>query len=142
MSYKKQDFVDGKVLKAEQLCHIENGISTIIEGDSAPVQLFDKAKMTANTYLNSAGAEVAVSPNDQGLAWYVTDYMSVDDIDVYYYTNLDITGTAPHSAFYDKEKNLLSVFKQIQGEKISLSIPTNVKFVRFSVAVVSGVCRF
>jgi hypothetical protein len=142
MSYKKQDFVNGNVLTAEQLRHIEDGISTIIEGDSTPVQLFDNTKTTANTYLNSEGAEVAISPNNQGLAWHVTDYMSVDNIDVYYYTNLDVTGAAPHSAFYDEEKNLLSVFKQTQGEKISLSIPANVKFVRFSVAVVSGICRF
>lgn len=142
MSYEKQNFVDGQTLTAEHLCHIEYGISTIIEGDSTPTQLFDNQKTTANIYLNSEGVEVAVSPNNQGLAWYVTDYMPVNSLDMYYYTNLNVTGSAPHSAFYDEDKKLLSVFKQAQGEKILLSTPVGAKFVRLSIAVVSGAFRF
>lgn len=142
MSYRKQDFVDGRVLKAEHLRHIEDGIENIIGTANGGEQLFDNTKTTPNCYIDSSGAEVAVAPNQNGLAWHITDYLPVDDLDVYYYTNLDVTGNAPNSAFYDKDKNLVSVFKQLQGEGILLTIPSEVKFVRFSIAVISDVARF
>lgn len=143
MTYAKQNFYEGQILEHTHLNNIEDAIEAIINGPSTVESLFDNTKTTANKYLNSEGTEVAVSPNSDGLAWHVTDYMPVDVMDMYYYTNPNVTGSAPHSALYDKDKNIVSVFKQAQGEKLKLNIVSDeVAFVRFSIAVISNQFEF
>jgi len=52
----------------------------------------------------------------------------------FYYTGLITTGSAPHSCFYDGNKNFLSSFKQSSGKNNRVTnLPENTKYVRFSI---------
>ena len=48
------------------------------------------------------------------------------------YSGLTSTGNNPHSAWYDSDKNLISVFKQQTGSQ-TLTVPTDAKYVRFTI---------
>ena len=111
-------------------------------GSEENKQLFNPDDAVKNYYINSTGAE-EYRATSGGLTWYITDYMPVDGNNTYGYSNLNTAGSAPHSAFYDANKNLISVFKQVQGENVALVIPSNAAYVRFSVLQnASGVFGF
>ena len=85
---------------------------------------------TQGYYIDSSGNEVASSTGSS--YWNITDYIPVSAGETIYYYNLNITGTAPYSAFYDANKDFVSSFKQGQGGFLSVKIPNGVSFVRFS----------
>jgi len=85
---------------------------------------------TQGYYLDSSGNEVeSYAPSAY---WNITDYIPVTAGETIYYYNLNTTGDAPHSAFYDANKDFVSSFKQGQGGFLSVKIPDGVSFVRFS----------
>lgn len=94
-------------------------------------ELFTGANMTRDNYINSNGNEQHIAPSNG--YWQITDYMPVDPNGAYSYSNLNVAGSAPHSAYYDVDKKLVSVFKQVQGENIPLEVPSNAAYVRFSI---------
>ena len=90
--------------------------------------LFDKDNATLNQYLNSSGD--IVTPTDN--VWYLSDYILVSPNEQYTYQGLTFVGTAPYSAYYDENKNLVSTFKQAVGVN-TITIPNNVYYIRFSI---------
>ncbi len=90
--------------------------------------MFNKNTVTEDAYLNNTGKIVTGTNN----YWVVSDYISVKAGEVYNYQGLTIIGDAPHSAYYDKNKQLISTFKQEIGTNV-LTIPAHVCFVRFSI---------
>ena len=93
-------------------------------------ELFDKSLITAGYYLDSTGASIA----DSG--WCTTDYMKVESGRDYAYSGITLAGNAPYSAFYDKNKNLVSTFKQATGSN-TITIPSGVDYAKFSLRDVS-----
>ena len=93
-------------------------------------ELFDKSLITAGYYLDSTGASIA----DSG--WCTTDYMKVESGRDYEYSGITLAGNAPYSAFYDKNKNLVSTFKQVTGSN-TITIPSGVDYAKFSLRDVS-----
>ena len=112
MNYVKQNFYTGQTLTAEHLRHIEDGIevnareiNALTDPTSEFEQLFDDTKTVSEVYIDADGVEIAVDGVDTH-TWHITDYMPVGTSNIYYYTNLNAVGSAPHSAFYDSDKNL------------------------------------
>ena len=91
-------------------------------------------------FLDKDGVE-KLSATNAGNTWYITDYMPVDNKGTFLYSYLNAPGDAPYSAFYDANKNLVSVFKQKQGVE-TLEIPDGAAYVRFSVLQTNGVFNF
>ena len=77
-----------------------------------------------NGFLDSTGKKQ--SSNN----WEITDFIPVSGSDIVY-DGITTAGTAPHSAWYNESKTLISTFKQQTG-KNTLSIPSGAKYVRFS----------
>lgn len=69
------------------------------------------------------------------MAWSVSDYMDVSKASFMVYKGLTALGSENvNSAWYNSNKEIVSVFKQQTGENI-LQIPQNAKYVRFSIAL-------
>lgn len=87
------------------------------------VRTIDRSKTTTR-YINDSGTEVY----DTG--WRLTDYAAVIGGESYVISGVATSGNAPRSAWYDKDKNLISLFKIASGE---VTAPTNARYVRLSV---------
>lgn len=108
-----------------------NNIRPIKGWDVLTVQLsgknlYNKDNDTIGYYINSNGDMVA-----QPDYWNVSDYIPVSG-EYITYNGLTWTGTAPMSAWYDKNKNLISTFKHTSGVN-TIAIPDGAKYVRFSI---------
>lgn len=88
------------------------------------INLFDKTAITDDSYIAEDGS---ITSNNN---WTISDYIEVSKNIVY--LGLTDTGTNPYSAWYDTNKTLISTFKQQTGNR-TLEVPTNAKYVRFSV---------
>lgn len=89
-------------------------------------QLFDKTKLTDNSYINSSGEIITQT------FWSITDYIPIIPNFKYTYQGLTNTGNLPYSAYYDENKAFISSFKQKIGEN-TITIPENAKFIRFPI---------
>ena len=89
-------------------------------------QLFDKTKLTDNSYINSSGEIITHT------FWSITDYIPIIPNFKYTYQGLTNTGNLPYSAYYDENKAFISSFKQKTGEN-TITIPENAKFIRFPI---------
>ena len=92
----------------------------------AKKNLFDKTAITENYYINSSGELVS------SVSWTVSDYIPVNAGGSVAYKGLTSVGSAPYSAFFDKNKRFISSFKQATGEN-SQSAPAGARYVRFSI---------
>ena len=93
------------------------------------VKPYISSNITPKKYLNSSGAEVTQN------GWSLTDYIEVYN-GIATYSGLTVISYNVFSAFYDSTKTLISdsLFNaQRNGEHI-LSVPTNAKYVRFSLS--------
>ncbi len=102
-----------------------------IESVGDNIQLFNKNAITKQCYINSTGIIV----NDS--QWNVTDYMPIIGGKACTYNGISTTGNAPHSAYYDSDKNLISTFKQATGTNTIIP-PDNAKYIRFSLLTKQG----
>ena len=88
--------------------------------------LFNKNNITQNKYID-INNEIT-----DGQDWVISDYIPVIENETYTYQGLTTAGTAPYSAYYDENKNLVSTFKQAVGVN-TITIPSNARYVRFSI---------
>ena len=88
------------------------------------------SKRTEGYYIDSTGTEIYSSTGST--KWEITDYIPVTAGETIYYYNLNATGSAPMSAWYDSDKTFVSSFKQGQGKLLKVVVPSGVSFVRFS----------
>lgn len=94
--------------------------------------LYDKNTNTISKAVDVNGEEYS-SPG-----WALTDYISVLATNQSLrYSGLTAVGNKPHSAFYNKDKEFISSFKQAVGEN-TLEIPQNASYVRFTIEIASG----
>lgn len=117
-----------------------DGLFCVVQAIVESKQLFIAANTTKNYYLDSKGSETYCATASSG-TWHITDYIQVDSLNAFGYSNLNTSGNAPHSAFYDSDKNLVSIFKQKQGVE-TLEIPNGAAYVRFSVLQTNGLFNF
>ena len=96
-----------------------------VEINVVNAQLFDKNKRTSSYFIKQDGSETRFS------GWSITDYIPVKPNEKCTYNGLTDTGAFPYSAYYDKNKNFISSFKQQTGRNV-LTIPENAYFIRFS----------
>ncbi len=87
------------------------------------IELYDSSKNISGKYIDINGQEI----NNDG--WTITDYMPISNN---IYTGLTDVGNAPHSAFYNENKEFVSSFKQSAGNNY-LNKVENAKYVRFSI---------
>lgn len=87
--------------------------------------LFDANTVTTGYYISSTNEQVSAS------GWAISDYIRVNENGIYTYQGLTTAGTNPYSAYYDKNKNFISSFKQAIGTN-TITIPNNAYYVRFS----------
>lgn len=94
-------------------------------------ELYVEALLTYGYYINKNG----VITENPSMAWSVSDYMDVSKASFMVYKGLTALGSENvNSAWYNSNKEIVSVFKQQTGENI-LQIPQNAKYVRFSIAL-------
>jgi len=91
---------------------------------------FNKNNVYNGHYVQQNGTMVADA------SWCMTDYMAVDAGRAYNYSGITLAGNAPYSAYYDKNKTLVSTFKQATGSN-TITIPDGVAYVRFSLRDIS-----
>ena len=88
--------------------------------------MFDKSILT-NGYIKDDG-----TIGTSNIEWAISDFISVTSGENYTYQGLTNIGLAPHSAYYDKNKNFVSSFKQQTGVN-TITIPSDIYYVRFTV---------
>lgn len=93
--------------------------------------LFDPVLSTKEYYINNQGTKVA---NEN---WTITDFIKVTPNGTYTYQGLTNVGNEPSSIYCDMDKKQVSIFKQEVGTK-TITIPSNVYYVRFSINEGSG----
>ena len=94
-------------------------------------ELYVEALLTYGYYINKNG----VITENPSMAWCISDYMDVSKASFIVYKGLTALGSENvNSAWYNSNKEIVSVFKQQTGENI-LQIPQNAKYVRFSIAL-------
>lgn len=89
--------------------------------------LFDKNNMTLNKYIRDDGTTLSSD------YWDITHYIRIMPNETFTYNGLTTVGTSVvQSAYYDKNKNFISVFKQATGTN-TITPPANAYYVRFSI---------
>lgn len=93
------------------------------------INLFNNNECDYGNYIDSEG-NVSKDPSN---SFSITGYMKIRRNYTYAYKGLNTPGNLPYSAFYDKNRELLSAFKQKSGENILNNIPNDAVYVRFSI---------
>lgn len=88
--------------------------------------LFNKNAVTQNAYLDANGNIASAT------GYNISDFISVVTGEQHSYQGIVKIGTATYSAFYDKDKELISTFKQ-QTNSNTLEIPASAYYVRFTI---------
>ena len=135
-----QDIVDNLDTNIEELLNITTIESTIQEFNEKfskienynykEVDLFNKTNFKKGYYLDVNAEEQYLSNGSWNVTYYLDISSSYDKI-LYYENICNNESTKVVSAFYDKDKNIISSFTQLPGIN-SIEIPNNAKFVRFS----------
>lgn len=104
-------------------------VATLTSSLYSITNVYDYQDNTLDKYINSEGTIIDASTLN---AWTITDYMPVTGGASIEYSGLTNVGSAPYSAWYNSSKTLISTFKQATGTN-TLTVPSNAKYVRFSV---------
>lgn len=94
--------------------------------------LFDKNNQKTGYLINSSGEEKSSSSG-----WNISNYIPVFGQTEITYQGLTTVGSAPRSAWYDNNLNVISVFKQAVGVN-TIEVPPNAYYIRFSVVHQTG----
>lgn len=120
------DAVRGQVTTLhEEDLNIEN----VLSGISENLNLYTPSSNKYGKYWTYQGTQAS------GSDIYITDYIPVKAGKTYTYSGLTTTGTAPHSLYFNADKEFVGGFKQQTGTN-TITIPDNAVYVSFSVFAV------
>ena len=103
----------------------------IVSVDKKKKNLFNKnAISTSNAYLRNDGGTQQPS---SGSEWRISAYIRVLAGEKYTISNMNTTASAPSVCWYDKNKNYISGQSYSGNSQITITIPSNAYYIRFSV---------
>ena len=107
---------------------IAGAISVTGEGNItvAGRNLYNYVDRKTGYFINASGAEQASTT-----VWTITPYIKVEGLAKITYFGLSTAGVNPRSAWYDGNKQLLSVWKQATGRN-TITVPSGAVYMRMS----------